>query len=85
MSSDTNLPLLPVSGIFVIAQYGWKQSFSDIHEAIRYVTAITDMVEDPATPIDQIQVMVEFETGDSERCSYQEKQRTIQWLKRFSD
>ena len=77
------LPLLQISSVFIIAAYGWKENFSDLNEAIEYISTINELVEDPTTPLDNIQVMVEFGTGESERCAYNTKERTLQWLHRF--
>ena len=77
------LPLLQITSVLIIAAYGWKENFSDLDEAIEYVLTINELVEDPVTPLDNIQVMVEFGTGENERCAYNSKERTLQWLNRF--
>ena len=74
---------LTVSSVAVIASYRWKEQFSALEEAIKYVAAISELVGDDSTPLDQIQVMVEFTSGESERCAYASKERTIQWMSRF--
>jgi len=77
------LPPLTVSSVAVIASHGWKEQFLALEEAIKYVTAISEQVDDENTSLDQIQVMVDFASGESERCAYASKERTIQWISRF--
>lgn len=81
--TKTTLTPLEIHSIYVIARYGKKECFKNLTEAIVYVSHITDLVEDPASPLDQIAIVVQFVTGDEERCSYKEKTRTVQWLERF--
>ena len=83
--SNQQSPLSPlsISSVAVIASYGWKEQFSGLEEAIKYVTAISELVSDESTPLDQIQVMVEFGNGESERCAYASKERTIEWMSHF--
>lgn len=82
-TDQTTLPPLEIAHVSIIASYGWKERFAGLDEAMKFVETITDLVEDPATPLDQIQVMVEFITGESERCAYQNRERTLQWMGRF--
>lgn len=83
MNDLDSLPALEVQTVSIIAAYGWRQRFESLVEAIEYVDTITDLVEDPSAPLDKIQVLVEFTTGESERCAYKDKVRTLAWMARF--
>ncbi|MEM9574882.1 MAG: hypothetical protein AAF870_06595 [Pseudomonadota bacterium] len=77
----TQLKILRVS---LIAAYGHREVFDDLDEAIEYVETINEIVTDPQTPLDNFSVLVEYENGDDERCSFRDRDRTLSWLKRFA-
>lgn len=83
MSHEPLLPPLEIAAVKVLAAYAWLERFTSVAEAIEHIAVISDQVDDPTTPLDRIEIMIEFTSGDNERCAYKEKARAIQWLRRF--
>ena len=74
---------LKLNKIFVIGLYLWKYEFDTIDDAIAGVWAIAGETGEHSVPLDKIEAMVEFTTGEFERCAYSDKARFVHWLERF--
>ena len=74
---------LKLNKIFAIGLYRWKYEFNTIDDAIAGVWAIANDTDEQTVPLDKIEVMVEFTTGEFERCAYADKGRVVRWLERF--
>lgn len=74
---------LTLNKIFVIGLYLWKYEYDTVDDAIAGVWAIADETGENSVPLDKIEVMVEFTTGEFERCAYADKGRVVHWLERF--
>ncbi len=83
MGSNKRLEPNSVKLISVISYNGWLERFSDLELAKAYVSSISKFSDNPDEERDRIQVLVEFESGESERCAFLDSQRTLAWMSRF--
>ena len=79
---ESDLPKLKIETVAGVAHYGWKEDFKTVGEAITYVRQLSKTVDDPETPLERIQVQVEFVGGDFERAGYKSQERVVRFLER---
>lgn len=74
---------LAVAKVYVIGVARWKYECDSVEQAIACVHQLAAEIARSEASLDMFEVMVEFTTGESERCAYRNKSRVKTWLKRF--
>jgi hypothetical protein len=83
MNTHTELAPLKVRRVMVIGVAQWKYEYASLAEAAECVQTLAERIAAEGTRLDFIEVMVEFATGESERCAFKEPERVYAWMKRF--
>lgn len=74
---------LAVSKVFVIGVARWKYEYDSVEQAIACVHQLAVEIAESQASLDMFEVMVEFASGESERCAYRDESRVKNWLERF--
>ena len=81
--NDEKVENLTVAKVYVIGVARWKYEYSTIDDAIACIHRLSKEIEEQKAHLDMFEVMVEFTSGESERCAYREEVRVAKWLRRF--
>lgn len=83
MQAPADLTPLNISRIFVLGIGQWKYEYMTVADAAAGVQDLDRKIHEEGVRLDFIEVLIEFASGESERCSFKDKQRVFAWLDRF--
>ena len=82
--SETLKPL-EIIRIVVIGVTQWPFKYTNIADAQAGVMSIAADIKSQQPTLDLIEIKVEFEGGEYERCAFKNALRCCEWLARFAD
>lgn len=74
-----------IEKVFVIGIGQWKHEYTSVSDAIACIHGLNQRIKEAGPRLDFIEIMVEFETGESERCRYRTEAQAVAWLQRFTE
>ena len=74
-----------IEKVFVIGIGQWRHEYTSIPDAIACIHGLSQRIAEAGPRLDFIEIMVEFETGESERCKYRTEAQAVAWLQRFTE
>ena len=78
------LPPLKIKKVFVIGIAKWKFDFTTLEDAAACIVGeLERTMQEQDASLELIEVMLEFTSGESERCAYKDKRRVFEWMGRF--
>lgn len=81
---DTNAAPLDIKRITVIGVSQWPYKYTSVADAQAGVMNIAVEIKAQEPTLDLIEILVEFESGEHERCAYKSPQNCCEWLARFA-
>lgn len=74
---------LHITRVAILNDQDWLEDFSNVEDAIGYVSAITERSSMTSMAADRISARVGFSDGAYEQCVHGSGAIVIQWLRRF--